>query len=70
SRKHRNCMIRERRSGMRINDIRLGTLGGTVCSIWASSSLGDLGQTILTAALGTLVSFGVGRLLAKWSRRG
>ncbi|WP_167457263.1 hypothetical protein [Sphingobacterium detergens] len=54
---------------MRINDIRLGTIGGTVCSVWASVSLGDLGQTVLTAAIGTLVSFGLGRLLAQWRRR-
>ncbi|WP_270090810.1 hypothetical protein [Sphingobacterium sp. SYP-B4668] len=50
---------------MKPNDIRIGTLGGTLCSIWASISLGDVAQTALTAALGTVVSFITSRLLAK-----
>jgi hypothetical protein len=54
---------------MKLNDIRISTIGGTICSIWASISLGDVLQTVLTAALGTLVSFGTSRLLAKLCKR-
>lgn len=50
---------------MKINEIRAGTLGGTLCSVWASITLGDLVQTVVMAALGTLVSYGVSRLLQK-----
>lgn len=48
---------------MKENDIRLGAMGGTLCSIWASFSLGDLAQTVLMAALGTVVSFVTSKLL-------
>lgn len=54
---------------MKWNDIRISAIGGTICSIWASISLGDALQTALTAALGTLVSYATSRLLAKWSKR-
>ncbi|WP_183078651.1 hypothetical protein [Sphingobacterium puteale] len=54
---------------MKLNDIRISAIGGTVCSIWASISLGDVLQTILTAALGTLVSFVTSRLLGRYSKR-
>jgi len=54
---------------MKLNDIRISTLGGTVCSIWASISLGDIAQTALMAALGTLVSFATSSLLARWAKR-
>ncbi|WP_343566630.1 hypothetical protein [Sphingobacterium sp.] len=54
---------------MKVNDIRVSAIGGTICSIWASISLGDVLQTALTAALGTLVSFATSRLLAKLSKR-
>jgi len=54
---------------MKLNDIRISTLGGTICSIWASISLGDVMQTVLTAALGTLVSFVTSRLLGRYSKR-
>ncbi|WP_313263574.1 hypothetical protein [Sphingobacterium sp.] len=54
---------------MRWNDIRISALGGTLCSIWASISLGDVLQTALTAALGTLISFATSRLLAKLGKR-
>ncbi|MGB3065545.1 hypothetical protein [Sphingobacterium thalpophilum] len=46
-----------------MNDIRISAVGGTLCSIWASISLGDVLQTVLTAALGTLVSFATSWLL-------
>lgn len=54
---------------MKVNDMRVSAIGGTICSIWASISLGDVLQTALTAALGTLVSFATSRLLAKWGKR-
>ncbi|WP_158499856.1 hypothetical protein [Sphingobacterium paucimobilis] len=50
---------------MRTNDIRAGTLGGTLCSLWASVTLGDLLQTVVMAALGTLVSY----LMSRWLER-
>jgi mannitol-specific phosphotransferase system IIBC component len=54
---------------MKINDIRISAIGGTICSIWASFSLGDVLQTILTAALGTLVSFLTSRMIGRWNNR-
>lgn len=54
---------------MKVNEIRISAIGGTLCSIWASISLGDVLQTALTAALGTLVSFATSRLLAKLGKR-
>lgn len=54
---------------MKLNDIRVSAIGGTICSIWASISLGDVLQTALTAALGTLVSFATSRLLARLGKR-
>jgi len=54
---------------MKVNDIRIGALGGTLCSLWASISFGDILQTLLTAALGTLVSFATSQLLGRWSKR-
>ncbi|QIH33846.1 MULTISPECIES: hypothetical protein [Sphingobacterium] len=54
---------------MKINDIRIGAVGGTLCSLWASISLGDILQTLVTAALGTLVSFATSQLLGRWARR-
>ncbi|MDM1296506.1 hypothetical protein HX021_19650 [Sphingobacterium sp. N143] len=54
---------------MKWNDIRISALGGTLCSIWASFSFGDVLHTMLTAALGTLVSFGVSHLLGRWKRK-
>lgn len=54
---------------MKVNDMRVSAIGGTICSIWASISLGDVLQTVLTAALGTLVSFATSRLLVKLGKR-
>lgn len=39
------------------NHIRIGTLGGTLCSIWASFSLGDVAHTTLMAVIGIVVSY-------------
>ncbi|WP_167457162.1 hypothetical protein [Sphingobacterium detergens] len=54
---------------MKWNDIRISAIGGTICSIWASISLGDILQTVLTAALGTLVSFATSRMIGRWNNR-
>lgn len=54
---------------MKLNDIRIGTLGGTLCSIWASFSLGDVFQTAIMAVIGTVVSFVTSRLLGKIGKR-
>ncbi|MEI2273046.1 hypothetical protein OHD16_12925 [Sphingobacterium sp. ML3W] len=54
---------------MKLNDIRISALGGTLCSVWASFSFGDIAQTVLTAVLGTLVSFATSRLLGRWGNR-
>ncbi|MDR2273513.1 MAG: hypothetical protein LBF27_21570 [Sphingobacterium sp.] len=54
---------------MKVNDIRISAIGGTLCSLWASISLGDVAQTLLTAALGTLVSFLTSQLLGRWTKR-
>ncbi|ERJ59322.1 hypothetical protein [Sphingobacterium paucimobilis] len=50
---------------MKTNQIRAGTLGGTLCSVWASITLGDVLQTVVMAALGTLVSYTLSQLLQK-----
>ncbi|ERJ57335.1 hypothetical protein M472_01010 [Sphingobacterium paucimobilis HER1398] len=55
--------------GMKLNEIRAGTLGGTLCSIWASVTLGDLLQTVIMAALGTLVSYLMSQLLDRRRRQ-
>lgn len=54
---------------MKWNDIRIGAIGGTLCSIWASFSLGDLFQTALMAVVDTVVSFVTSRLLGRVRRR-
>lgn len=45
--------------------MQMSALGGTLCSIWASINLGDIFQTVLMAVLGTLVSFGMSKLLRR-----
>jgi hypothetical protein len=50
---------------MKLNDIRIGTIGGTLCSIWASFSFSDAFQTAIMAVIGTVVSFVTSRLLGK-----
>ncbi|MGB3106208.1 hypothetical protein [Sphingobacterium siyangense] len=54
---------------MKLNDIRISAVGGTIASIWASVSVGDVLQTVLTAVLGTLASFATSRLLGWWTKR-
>ena len=48
---------------MKLNEIRAGTVGGTLCSIWASITLGDILQTVVTAVIGTVASYVVSQLL-------
>lgn len=45
------------------HEIQLQTFCGSLCSIWASFTFGELLHTIVMAALGTLVSYLVSRLL-------
>ncbi|MBB2950622.1 hypothetical protein [Sphingobacterium sp. JUb56] len=54
---------------MKLNDIRIGTLGGTLCSIWVSFSLGDIMQTALMAVVGTVVSYWTSRLLGRMRKK-
>ncbi|MGJ1534880.1 hypothetical protein ACR784_07670 [Sphingobacterium multivorum] len=58
---------------MKANDMRVAALGGTLCSVWASISFGEIIQTILMAMLGTIVSFATGYLLGclrrKWCKK-
>ncbi|WP_293899004.1 hypothetical protein [Sphingobacterium sp. UBA5670] len=58
---------------MKANDMRVAALGGTLCSVWASISFGEIIQTILMAMLGTIVSFATGHLLGclrrKWRKK-
>jgi len=49
--------------------MRIGTLGGTVCSIWASISLGDIAQTVLMAVIGTVVSYLSSALLRRFRKK-
>lgn len=54
---------------MKFNDIRIGTLGGTLCSIWASFSFGDVVHTALMAVVGTAVSYVTSRLFGRVRRK-
>jgi len=42
---------------MRWSDVKLSTIGGSICGVWASFSIGGLLYSALTALVGTLVSF-------------
>ncbi|WP_165384723.1 hypothetical protein [Sphingobacterium corticibacterium] len=52
-----------------LSNTQAGTLGGTICSVWNSFDWSNLLQTILLAAVGALVSYGVSRLLDRKRRR-
>ncbi|WP_197086158.1 hypothetical protein [Sphingobacterium sp. IITKGP-BTPF85] len=54
---------------MKMNDIRIGTIGGTLCSIWASFSIGDVLHTALMAVVGTVVSYVTSRLLGRMRKK-
>ncbi|MFU1858112.1 hypothetical protein ACK8HY_13930 [Sphingobacterium sp. NGMCC 1.201703] len=54
---------------MKISDIRFSAVGGTLCGIWASFSVGDLLNGALTALIGTLVSFLLSKVLNRIFKR-
>lgn len=54
---------------MKLSDMRLSAIGGTLCGIWASFSIGDLLYGACTALIGTLVSFLLSRFLNKVFKR-
>ena len=47
------------------NGTILGTIGGTLLSVFANVHAGDIVKTIVLATVGALVSFGVSLLLKK-----
>jgi hypothetical protein len=51
------------------NEVRFGTFGGTLCSVWINLDLGDLVHTAVLSALGAAVSYGVSCLLAVLKNR-
>ncbi len=46
-----------------LNNVQMGTLGGTLCSIWPSITFGDIAQTIVMAIIGAVMSYVTSRLL-------
>ena len=46
-----------------LSNVQVGTLGGTLCSIWINLSLGDIVQTVVMAAIGVVTSYVVSRWL-------
>ncbi|GEM_PF-315440 len=54
---------------MRWSDIKLSTIGGTICGVWALFSVGGLLYSALTALVGTLASFLLSRLLNRMFRK-
>ncbi|MEI2275592.1 hypothetical protein OHD16_25950 [Sphingobacterium sp. ML3W] len=54
---------------MKLSDMRLSAIGGTLCGIWASFSVGDLLNGALTALIGTLASFLLSRVLNQVFKR-
>ncbi|WP_270087376.1 hypothetical protein [Sphingobacterium sp. SYP-B4668] len=54
---------------MKVSDVHIGTIGGTLCSIYINLSLADILHTVILASVGAGVSFIVSYLLAKWVKR-
>jgi len=50
------------------NGTVIGTIGGTLLSIFANINLEDVTRTVLLATIGAVVSFGVSLLLKKITR--
>ncbi|WP_162304873.1 hypothetical protein [Sphingobacterium olei] len=50
---------------MKLNEVRISTLGGTFCSVWASITWGGVLETVVLSAIGALVSYGVSGWLGK-----
>lgn len=56
----------ERREVVRpLSNIQVGTLGGTLCSIFVNLTLDDIVKTAILAAVGAMVSFVISKLLEK-----
>ena len=52
-----------------LSNVQLGTLGGTVCSVWNSFDWSNLANTALMAVVGAAVSYVTSRLLQGRRRR-
>jgi hypothetical protein len=52
-----------------LTNVQTGTLGGTLCSIWTSITLGDIMQTVILATIGAIVSYLVSKLLDRRRKR-
>lgn len=48
-----------------LTNVQTGTLGGALCSVWASITLGEIFQTVVMAIIGSIISYMVSRLLSK-----
>ena len=46
-----------------LSNVQLGTLGGTLCSVWNSFDWGNMLQTAVLAAVGATVSYLVSSVL-------
>src|SRR5690606_2532554 len=56
--------LRERRAAMKpLSNVQLGTLGGTLGSVWNSFDMGTMLQTAVLAAVGATVCYLVSKLL-------
>ncbi|WP_170852654.1 hypothetical protein [Sphingobacterium wenxiniae] len=51
-----------------LNSIQVGTLGGTLCSIFGSITMDDMIKTAVLAAVGAIVSYVVSTLLQRLRR--
>ncbi|NGM64152.1 MULTISPECIES: hypothetical protein [Sphingobacterium] len=52
-----------------LSNVQLGTLGGTICSVWNSFDWSNLAHTALMAVVGAAVSYLTSRLLQGRRRR-
>ncbi|GHE49714.1 hypothetical protein GCM10017764_35950 [Sphingobacterium griseoflavum] len=52
-----------------LTNVQQGTLGGTLCSLWATFTWSSMAETVLLAAIGATVSYLVSRLLQGKRRR-
>ncbi|WP_437921456.1 hypothetical protein [Sphingobacterium sp. LRF_L2] len=52
-----------------LSNVQIGTVGGTLCSLWNSFDWSNLINTILMAIVGATVSYLVSRLLQGKRRR-
>ncbi|HMR19782.1 MAG TPA: hypothetical protein PKA53_10830 [Sphingobacterium sp.] len=52
-----------------LTNVQMGTLGGTLCSIWPGITPGDIMQTMAMATIGAITSYAVSRLLDRRKKR-